>query len=252
MTDELAVITGAGSGIGAAVARRLIARGASALLVDRSEPGLLAVRSEFADQGAKVEIAVADVTDEAQVAAAAAKAAAMGTLRTVVACAGVESYGDVVSTTRADWDRTLSVNLTGVFLTAHHTIPLLLESGSGTFTAVASDAGVFGAQGFAAYCASKHGLVGLIKCMALDHGPRGVRSNVICPGFVNTPMAERVFAETSAEERDYYASTVPLGRFAHPAEVAAAVAHLSSGEASYVNGLVYRLDGGSTAGYFRP
>lgn len=252
MSDEIALITGAASGIGSAVATRLAGRGAHVILVDRSEEGLALKRTELEQQGARVETVVADVTDDAQMQAAAGRAAEAGALRTVVACAGIESYGDVTTTTVETWNQTLAVNLTGVFLTARHTVPLLLEAGSGSFTAIASDAGVFGAQEYVAYCTSKHGIIGLIKCMALDHGPRGIRSNVICPGFVTTPMAERIFAETSADERAYYASTVPLGRFAEPTEVADAVAHLSSEQASYVNGLVYRLDAGSTAGYFRP
>lgn len=253
MSDELALVTGAASGIGAAVARRLSARGAHLVLVDRSESGLQAIAGELSSSGVKIDTVTADVTDTSALAAAADFVRGLSNpLRTVVACAGIESYGDVTSTSPEDWNRTLAVNLTGVFLTAHHTIPLMVENGSGTFTAIASDAGVFGAQHYAAYCTSKHGLIGLIKCMALDHGPQGIRSNVVCPSFVNTPMADRIFSETSEDEMNYFRSTVPLGRFAEPSEVAAAVAHLSSDEASYVNGLVYRLDAGSTAGYFRP
>lgn len=249
---DVALVTGAASGIGAAVSKRLGSRGAKVVLVDRSPEDRDRQRREMEQLGADVRPVVADVTDDEQLRLAAEQAERAGTLRTVVACAGIESYGDVTQTSPSDWDRTLAVNLTGVFLTARHTIPLLLAAGSGTFTAIASDAGVFGAQDYAAYCASKHGIIGLIKCMALDHGPHGIRSNVVCPSFVTTPMADRIFAETSAAELDYYASTVPLGRFAAPEEVAAAVAHLSSEEASYVNGHVYRLDAGSTAGYFRP
>lgn len=111
---------------------------------------------------------------------------------------------------------------------------------------------MWGAQGFAAYCASTHAVIGLIKCMALDHGPQGIRSNAVCPGLVDTPMADAIFADTSDAERDYFRRTVPLGRFATPEEVAAAVAHLSSPDATYANGMTYRLDGGSTAGYFKP
>lgn len=250
--SEHALVTGAASGIGAAVARRLAGRGASVVLVDRSDEGLQQVRDELEAAGARVLSAVADVTSDENMAEAARRSEALGPLTTVVACAGILAHGAVTTTTLDDWERTLAVNLTGVFLTARHTVPYLLTSGGGSFTAIASDAGVFGAQAYAAYCASKHGLVGLVKCMALDHGPHGIRSNVVCPGFVLTPMADAAFEGTSPEERDFYASTVPLGRFAEPTEVADAVAHLSSSEASYVNGMVYRLDAGSTAGYFRP
>jgi meso-butanediol dehydrogenase / (S,S)-butanediol dehydrogenase / diacetyl reductase len=120
----------------------------------------------------------------------------------------------------------------------------------GTFTAISSDAGIVGAPGYAAYCASKHGGVGLVRTLALDHGPQGVRSNVICPGMVETPMSEEAMASYSEAERTFYRSNVPLGRFGKPEEVAQAVMHLSSADASYSNGMVYSIDGGSTAGHF--
>lgn len=120
----------------------------------------------------------------------------------------------------------------------------------GAFVEIASDGGVQGAQEGGAYCATKHGVVGLVRCLALDHGPKGIRCNAVCPGFVETPMAERIFVEMSVEERKAWEETGPLGRFARPDEVAAAVAHITSEEASYLNGAVYSLDGGATAGYF--
>lgn len=253
MTLEVALVTGAGSGIGAAVARRLSARGALVGLVDRDPEGLTQNEATIKGEGGTARAFSADVTDDDAMADAVAQVQReLGTLTTVVACAGVATVGDVVSIEPSEWTRTLAVNVGGVYLTARHTIPHLISEGGGTFTAIASDAGVWGAQGYAAYCASKHALVGLIKCMALDHGPHGVRCNAVCPGFVETPMAEVIFAGTSPTERDYFTSTVPLGRFAKPEEVAAAVAHLSSTEASYANGMLYRLDGGSTAGYYRP
>jgi meso-butanediol dehydrogenase/(S,S)-butanediol dehydrogenase/diacetyl reductase len=142
------------------------------------------------------------------------------------------------------------VNLTGVFLTARYAIPHLEAGGEASFVAVSSDAGIQGAAGFAAYCASKHGVIGLVKSLALDHGPRGVRCNAVCPGFVETPMAERIFADLPEQERERWRGTVPLGRFGLPEEVAEAIAHLSSPQASYVNGHTYVIDGGGTAGYF--
>lgn len=243
------LVTGAASGIGAAIARRLAADGARLALLDR-DPAVAHVVDSLRDMGAQATHWVVDVTDEAQVAQAVQEAADLGGIRSVVACAGIEAQGNVTNTTLATWQRTLAVNLTGVYLVARHAVPHLTKNEHSSFTAIASDAGVFGAQNYAAYVASKHGLVGLIKCMALDHGPAGLRSNAVAPGFVETPMAERLFAGTSAVERDYYMSTVPLGRFARPDEVADAVAHLASDGANYVNGMIYRLDGGSTAGYY--
>jgi len=160
--------------------------------------------------------------------------------------------GPVTRLRLEDWHRTVAVNLTGVYLTARHTIPELLEAGGGAFTAVASDAGVTGAQGMGAYCASKHGVVGLVRCLALDHGPEGVRVNAVCPGMVQTPMVERFFVENQSEHPETWERTVPLGRFGRADEIAAVIAHLTSDEASYTNGLMYVVDGGATSGYFEP
>jgi meso-butanediol dehydrogenase / (S,S)-butanediol dehydrogenase / diacetyl reductase len=175
---------------------------------------------------------------------------ALGPLRTVVACAGIAVLGSVTELSVDSWRRTLDVNLTGAFLTARYGIPRLVASGGGSFTAVSSDAGVQGAQGYAAYCASKHGVVGLVRCLALDHARQGIRANAVCPSFVETPMADQIFAGTSEKERAFYKAGVPLGRFAQPQEVARVIAHLSSSDAAYTNGLLYTVDGGATAGYY--
>ena len=165
-----------------------------------------------------------------------------------MAVAGIEVVGSVLDLEPSSWQRSLDVNLTGVFNTAKAAMPSLMDGG-GSFVAMSSDAGHVGAQGYSAYCAAKHGVIGLIKAMALDYGPSGVRSNAVAPSFVQTPMADRIF-ENDQSEMDYYAGTIPLGRFATPEEVAAAAVHLVGDDASYANGMVYRIDGGSTAGYF--
>lgn len=251
MSQEVALVTGAASGIGAAVARRLAQRDARVALLDRDAQGLSDTSHLIAAAGGTSTTLSVDVTDDQAMAEATRRAQEqLGPITTVVACAGIETLGGVTAVSLEDWNRTLNVNVTGVFLTARHTMPSLTQARDATFTAIASDAGVWGAQGYAAYCASKHAVIGLVKCMALDHGPQGVRCNAVCPGFVETPMAERIFAGASPDEREFFKSTVPLGRFARPEEVAAAIAHLSSSEASYANGLVYSLDGGATAGYY--
>lgn len=250
MPSEVAFVTGAGSGIGRATAVRLAARGADLGLFDISEEGLTITAALLRENGGRVLELAGDVSDEPQVAAAVESTAELGLLRTVVAAAGIELIGLTPQTTLNDWQAVLAVNLTGVFLTAKHAIPHLERHGEGAFVAVSSDAGIQGAQGFAAYCASKHGVIGLVRSLALDHGPEGVRCNAVCPGFVETPMADRIFAGQSEAERERWRKTVPLGRFARPEEVAEAIAHLSSPQASYLNGHTYVLDGGGTAGYF--
>lgn len=248
---EVAFVTGAGSGIGAAVAGRLAARGASVALFDLAQDKVEATAAAIEAAGGNALPLHGDVGDDNALGLAVAEAVTrLGALTTTVACAGIAVTGTISDISLADWQRTLHVNLTGVFLTARHSIPEMIKAGGGAFTAISSDAGVQGAEGFAAYCASKHGVVGLIRCLALDHGRQGVRANAVCPGFVETPMADQIFEGAGPDVRDYCATTVPLGRFARPDEVAAAVAHLTSSEASYTNGMTYLIDGGATAGYF--
>jgi NAD(P)-dependent dehydrogenase (short-subunit alcohol dehydrogenase family) len=245
-------VTGAGSGIGRATAIELAARGYTVGLLDQSMAGIADTAQTITAAGGTSQQLPANVTDADQVAAAVAELAKRhGHLDAVAACAGIEVLGDVVTVEESEWRRALDVNVTGVFLIAKHTMPLLLGA-QGAFVAVASDAGVTGAQGYSPYAASKHAVVGLSRCMALDFGARGVRSNVVCPAFVETPMADRIFANSPAEDYDFYRAAVPLGRFAQAQEVARVIAHLLSAEASYTNGMVYNVDGGSTAGYYRP
>jgi meso-butanediol dehydrogenase / (S,S)-butanediol dehydrogenase / diacetyl reductase len=128
-----------------------------------------------------------------------------------VACAGIAATGTVVDTTTELSRKMIDVNLTGVFLFAKAIIPFL-ENGGGTFTAIASDAGLNGFQGYAAYCASKHAVSGLIKSMALDHGAKGVRCNAICPGYVEMPMLDQLLAEMGSAF-DEAAKAVPLALY---------------------------------------
>ncbi|WP_198023419.1 meso-butanediol dehydrogenase / (S,S)-butanediol dehydrogenase / diacetyl reductase (plasmid) [Ensifer sp. WSM1721] len=245
---ENAVITGAASGIGAAVARRLFDRGANVFLIDRDIDRLRSVFANVDAAGGTVKLFQADVTDNAKLKALFAEVDAHGGVDNVVHCAGVARLGTVIEMDEASFDFVLDVNLKGTFLLAKNAMPSLMKR-RGSFTAIASDAGTQGATGYAAYCASKHGVVGLIKSMALDHGPQGVRCNAICPGFVETPMLDQLFADNPSD-RGFYEKTVPLGRFARPNDVAELAAFISSPAGSYLNGAIIALDGGSTAGYF--
>jgi meso-butanediol dehydrogenase / (S,S)-butanediol dehydrogenase / diacetyl reductase len=247
---ERAIVSGATSGIGRAVAVRLAGRGAVVAVLGRNATAAKDVASEVTAAGGIPFIAPTDVTDSGQVETSVSRfVAEYGGIETVVSAAGIALAGTATDTPLSDWDRILATNLNGSFYLARFTIPELIKT-RGTFTAISSDAGVQAACGFAAYCTSKHALQGLVKCLALDYGRYGVRCNAVCPGFVETPMAEQLLRDLSPSEVAYYKAIVPLGRFAQPDEVAAAVAHLSSSDASYVNGLMYRLDGGSTAGYY--
>jgi NAD(P)-dependent dehydrogenase (short-subunit alcohol dehydrogenase family) len=249
-TEEVAFVTGAASGIGRAVALRLAARGAALGLADMNLAAVEALAGELARGGVRALALRSDVSESESVASAIEKTvASFGGLDTAVCAAGIARTGDVVSTAEEDWHRTIAVNLTGTYLVARHAMRHL-EARKGSFVAISSDAGVRGSAGFAAYCASKHGVIGLVRSLALDHGPKGVRCNVVCPSFVDTPMADRLLATPGVQPRAFYERRAPLGRFAQPEEVAAAIAHLTSAEASYTNGMLYVIDGGTTAGTY--
>ncbi|MDR3489857.1 MAG: SDR family NAD(P)-dependent oxidoreductase [Bradyrhizobium sp.] len=247
---ERAVVTGATSGIGRAIAVRLAQRGAIVGVLGRNAERAQLVADEVSSAGGVPWIGICDVNDPESIDAAIADfVACHGGIDTAVSSAGIALAGTLAQTSVANWHAIMNTNLNGTFYFAKSVMPELIKA-RGTFTAISSDAGVQGACGYVAYCAAKHALHGLIKCLALDHGRDGVRANAVCPSFVETPMADQLLAETSPEELEHYKNAVPIGRFARPDEVAAAVAHLSSSEASYVNGLMYKIDGGSTAGYY--
>ena len=250
MITERAIVTGATSGIGRAVAVRLGRRGAVVAILGRSEAKAQQVAEEVRAAGGTPWIATLDIADMTAVNDVVARFAdAYGGIDTAVSSAGIASTGTVTSTEPDQWQRIINTNLNGTYYLARAVVPELVKT-KGSFVAISSDAGVQGAQGYAAYATSKHALHGLIKCMALDHGPDGVRSHAVCPSFVETPMADELLASASAEEVAFFRKTIPLGRFGKPSEVADAVAHLTSAEAAFANGVFYRLDGGATAGYF--
>jgi meso-butanediol dehydrogenase / (S,S)-butanediol dehydrogenase / diacetyl reductase len=250
MSVTTAFITGAGSGIGRATAFRLAKLGYDLGLLDLVEDAVAETASEVRARGGAAQHFAGDVTQEFDVVRAVqATTLAWGEIDVAVPAAGIEAYGTVTDLDLSSWHRTIAVNLTGTMLVARHTIRSMLVRGSGAFVGLSSDAGIAGSRDSTPYTASKHAVIGLVRCLAMDYGPLGIRSNVVCPGFVQTPMIDRIFREVGEDSAEWK-SKVPLRRFCTPEEVANVISHLASDEASYTNGSVYMIDGGVNVGFF--
>lgn len=247
LSDQVAVITGAASGIGRAVATRFVQRGASVVLCDWDPVRLEEVATALPQ--ASVLTCKLDVTEaDAMEACISAALDRFKKVTNAIACAGIAETGRLTEMSATKWRRIIEVNLFGTYLLAKNAVPAIIESGGGTFVAIASDAALRGFIDYSAYCASKHAVLGLIRSMALEYGRQGVRSNAVCPSFVDTPMSRRLLEGVSTDQIEKYKRSNPLGRFATAEEVAAVVQHLSSPEQGFVNGMFYAIDGGLTAG----
>lgn len=250
---RVAIVTGGSQGIGEQVVRSLAARGARVSFCGRDRGPVEALEAELASSGAAVLGATIDVAAEAQVDAfVAATEERLGPATIVVCSAGVQRYGTAVETSSATWSETIATNLTGAFLTCRRTIPSMVSTGGGSVVVVASVQGHAVQRGVAAYAATKAGLLGLVRSMAVDFADAGVRVNAVSPGSVDTPMlrssAQRFAAGRSQEELlGLWARAHPLGRIARPQEVAEAVLFLSSDAASFVTGTELVVDGGLLA-----
>jgi 2-keto-3-deoxy-L-fuconate dehydrogenase len=191
-----------------------------------------------------------DVSDEDSVATCIRRVEEeLGPIQVLVNSAGVTAIADTPSTSLADWERVIGVNLRGTFLTCKHVVPLMAERGGGAIVNVASHAGLVGMRQRAAYCASKGGVVALTKALALDHVRQGIRVNAVCPGTTDTPWMDRVarLAPDPEQARKEFAARQPMGRMGRPEEIAAAIEFLASGRASFITGTTLLVDGGWTA-----
>ena len=252
---RVAAVTGGAVGIGAACVRALAATGASVAVIDRDGAAAQELAATLGDRGLAV---TADVADGAQMAAAFALVAErLGGLDVLVGNAGIQRYGTVETITEQEWDEVLGVNLRGAFLAAKHAVPLIRARGGGAIVFVGSAQSAMGRPDSAHYVASKHGLLGLTRAMALDHAPDRIRVNCVLPGTVDTPMLHWAagLADDPPALIEATRALHPLGRIATADEIAAVVAFLAGEGASFVTGAAIPVDGGLTVpvgGYSAP
>jgi meso-butanediol dehydrogenase / (S,S)-butanediol dehydrogenase / diacetyl reductase len=244
-----ALVTGAASGIGRATAILLAERGAAVACLDVDAEGLAETAAAIGERARTIPC---DVTDLAAVEGAVAEAAAgLGGLDAVANVAGVGDFtGDVSEIAPEEWARVLAINLSGPFHVSRAAIPHLRENGGGAIVNVSSQFGLVGCLASPAYCASKAGVVGLTRAMAIDHTEEGIRVNCVCPGPVDTPMLAWTEAtpEITARERARTQGRNLSGRSGRPEEIAAMIAFLLSDEAGFMSGSVVAVDGAWTAG----
>jgi len=250
LANKVAIVTGAGKGIGAGIARVFVREGAKVVVADWDEAAGIQTTDELRRSGGDVTFVKCDVSDEDQVKSlVAATIATFGRLDILVNNAGIGVYKSVLETTSEEWDRCLAVNLKGVFLCSKYALPHIKAAGGGAIVNIASVHSYQNVGGTAPYAASKGGVVTLTRVMAIDHGRDHIRVNAICPGWIYTPLIQGIFAQAPdpAKARHDVERRQILGRLGTPEEVGEAAAFLASDEASYITGASLMVDSGMTA-----
>jgi 2-keto-3-deoxy-L-fuconate dehydrogenase len=251
LDSKTALITGAASGIGEAIANVLSAAGATVIVTDLNRTDGERVARACAAKGQKADFISLDVTDERNCSMVAETVLRdCGPLDILINNAGIGHVGGIEATCGADLDRLYAVNVRGVFNVTKAFIGKMLTDGAGVIVNIASVGGVLGIRDRLAYCTTKSAVVGLTRSLALDHATQGIRVNCVCPGRVETPFVRARLREYSDPEAAYreMASSQAMGRMGKPEEIAAAVLYLVSDEAAFVTGTAFIIDGGWSTG----
>ena len=250
VAGKAAIVTGAGTGIGRAIALALAREGAKVAVAGRRREKLGEVAQAIRQAGGEVLVTVCDVSSEADSYRAVKDAEeAFGHVNVLVNNAGALSVSTVESISVEEWDRLMATNLKGPFLMSRAVLPAMRQAGGGAIVNVGSVLGIVAMKDRAAYCASKGGVTMLTKAMALDHAQEKIRVNCICPAIVETDMIRELFSksEEGRRARDTRLATLPLGKFGKPDDIAELAVFLASEESSWMTGTAIPVDGGLTA-----
>jgi len=244
--NRVALVTGAGSGLGLATAKAFAEAGASVVLADWNEQSVRSAAEELKAQGYKALAIRCDVADDAQVEAMVQQTVrAFGRLDAAYNNAGVQNVlAETADTTREDYERVMAINLRGVWSCMKFELQQMRSQGSGAIVNCSSLGGLVGGSERGIYHAAKHGVLGFTKSAALEYAARGIRINAVCPGLIQTPMSDHMVATGQGEALKAMEKSIPMGRVGRPEEIADAVLWLCSDAASYVVGQSISVDGG--------